>query len=55
MDNVVAKLDYIGIINRGTRWPYCKNMQYAPWMGDLYCRADVWLDSNEPTYQGRPA
>jgi len=24
-------------------------------MGDLYCRTDVWLDSNEPTFQGRPA
>jgi peptide/nickel transport system substrate-binding protein len=55
LDKVVARLDYISIINRGTRWPYCKNMEYAPWMGDLYCRADVWLDSNEPTFQGRPA
>jgi ABC-type oligopeptide transport system substrate-binding subunit len=55
LDKVVARLDYIGIVNRGTRWPYCKNMQYAPWMGDLYCRADVWLDSNDSTFQGRPA
>jgi peptide/nickel transport system substrate-binding protein len=54
LDNVVARLDYIALINRGTRWPYCKNMQYAPWFGDLYCRADVWLDSSDPTFQGRP-
>jgi ABC-type transport system substrate-binding protein len=55
LDNVVARLDYVSLINRGTRWPYCKNMQYAPWFGDIYCRADVWLDSNDPTFQGRPA
>ena len=55
LDNVVARLDYISLVNRGTRWPYCKNMQYAPWFGDIYCRADVWLDSNDPTFQGRPA
>ena len=55
LDKVVARLDYVSQINRGTRWPYCKNMQYAPWFGDIYCRADVWLDSNDPTFQGRPA
>jgi peptide/nickel transport system substrate-binding protein len=55
LDNVVARLDLVSQINRGTRWPYCKNMEYAPWFGDVYCRADVWLDSNDPTFQGRPA
>jgi peptide/nickel transport system substrate-binding protein len=55
LDNVVARLDYVSLISRGTRWPYCKNMEYAPWFGDVYCRADVWLDSNDPTFQGRPA
>jgi hypothetical protein len=55
LDNVVARLDYVSLISRGTRWPYCKNMEYAPWFGDVYCRADVWLDSADPTFQGRPA
>jgi peptide/nickel transport system substrate-binding protein len=55
LDNVVARLDWVGQVSRSTRWPYLKNHRYAAWMGDLYCKADVWLDSNDPTFQGRPA
>jgi len=54
LDNVVARLDWVGQISRSTRWPYLKNHRYAPWMGDLYCKADLWLDSNDPTFRGRP-
>jgi len=55
LDNVVARLDWVAEIDRGTRWPYCKNQQYAPWFGDAFHSADVWLDSNDPTFQGRQA
>jgi hypothetical protein len=55
LDNVVARLDWVAEIDRGTRWPYVKNHQYAPWFGDLFSKADPWLDSNHPTFQGRPA
>jgi peptide/nickel transport system substrate-binding protein len=55
LDNVVARLDWISENDRGTMWPYLKNQQYAPWFGDLFNKANVWLDSNDPTFQGRPA
>jgi len=55
LDKVVARLDWISENDRGTIWPYLKNQQYAPWYGDLFSKADVWLDSNAPTFQGRPA
>ncbi len=55
LDNVVARLDWVAEIDRGTRWPYVKNQQYAPWFGDLFSKADVWLDSTDPSFQGRPS
>jgi len=55
LDNVVARLDWVLQVARGTRWPYVRNQQFAPWYGDLYSKADLWLDSNAPTFQGRPA
>jgi len=55
LDNVAARLDWISEIDVGTRWPYVKNQQYAPWFGDTFSKADVWLDHNDPTFQGRPA
>jgi len=55
LDKVVARLDWISEIDRGTRWPYCKNMQYHPWFGDAFSAVNRWLDSTAPTFQGRPA
>jgi peptide/nickel transport system substrate-binding protein len=55
LDNVVARLDFLSEIDRGTQWPYLKNQHFAPWFGDLHSKANVWLDSNDPTYQGRKA
>jgi peptide/nickel transport system substrate-binding protein len=54
LNNVVARLDWVSEIERGTRWPYSKNQQYNPWFGDNFLKADLWLDSNDPAYQGRP-
>ena len=53
LDKVVARLDWLSEIDRGTSWPYLKNQQYAPWFGDLFTKANVWLDRNDPTFQGR--
>ncbi len=55
LDNVVARLDFLSEIDRGTQWPYLKNQAYAPWFGDLHSKANVCLDSTDPTYQGRKA
>ena len=27
---------------------------YAPWFGLLCEKANMWLDSEDPTFQGRP-
>jgi peptide/nickel transport system substrate-binding protein len=53
LDNVVARLDFLSEVDRGTQWPYLKNQHYAPWFGDLHSKANVWLDSTDPTYEGR--
>jgi len=54
LDNVVARLDFVSDISRGLRWPYAKNRWYAPWFGDTYQQVHAWLDSTDPTFQGRP-
>jgi peptide/nickel transport system substrate-binding protein len=54
MDNVAARLDWVADISRGVRWPYAKNRYYSLWFGDTYQQNFTWLDSTDPTYQGRP-
>ena len=55
MDNVAARLDWVADISRGVRWPYVKNRYYSLWFGDTYQQIFTWLDSTDPTFQGRPA
>jgi peptide/nickel transport system substrate-binding protein len=55
LDNVVARLDWVADISRGMRWPYVKNRWYTVWFGDTYLQAHCWLDSTDPSYQGRPS
>jgi len=35
-------------------WPYFKNRVSFPWFGNSYWNANIWLDKNDPSYQGRP-
>jgi peptide/nickel transport system substrate-binding protein len=55
LDKVVARLDWASDITRGMLWPYLKNRWYSAWFGDTYQHADTWLDSTDPTFQGRPS
>ncbi len=55
LDNVVARLDWVAEIDRGMRWPYVNNRWYSPWFGDTFQQADTWLDSTDPSFQGRPS
>jgi peptide/nickel transport system substrate-binding protein len=55
LDKVAARLDWVSEIYRGMRWPYVKNRWYSAWYGDTYQQADTWLDSTDPTFQGRPS
>lgn len=34
-------------------WPYYKNRVSFPWFGNSYWGANIWLDKNDPSYQGR--
>jgi peptide/nickel transport system substrate-binding protein len=42
-------------IGRGVQRPYLKNARVWPWFGVGYWHANVWLDQNDPQFQGRPA
>jgi peptide/nickel transport system substrate-binding protein len=55
LDNVLARLDWVGQVWRGGVWPYLRNYLPEPWYGFNYRWANYWLDSNDPTFQGRPA
>jgi peptide/nickel transport system substrate-binding protein len=55
LDKVVARLDWVSDIATGMLWPYLKNRWYSAWYGDTYQHADTWLDSTDPTFQGRPS
>jgi hypothetical protein len=55
LDNVQAKLDWVGDIAMWAQWPYRRNRRIQPWFGETFLLADEWIDSAHPTYQGRPA
>jgi peptide/nickel transport system substrate-binding protein len=55
LDNVVARLDWVSDVSRGVRWPYVKNRWYSLWFGDTYQQVHAWLDSTDPTFEGRPS
>jgi ABC-type transport system substrate-binding protein len=56
LESVVAKLDYVAPSQPNTKWPYMRNKRVTPWFGDWYLwPPNLWLDSADPTFQGRPA
>jgi ABC-type transport system substrate-binding protein len=55
LDNVQAKLDWVGDIAMWAQWPYRRNRRIQPWFGETFLLADEWIYSAHPTYQGRPA
>jgi len=48
-----VRLDYISPYVAFVRWPYFKNAVTFPWFGSQYWAANVWLDKNDPSYEGR--
>jgi len=55
LENVVARLDLVHQLSRGIDWPYVKNTFRSSWYGQSYLIANQWLDSSDPSFQGRPA
>jgi peptide/nickel transport system substrate-binding protein len=52
---VHADLPLICGITRTLRWSYVKNDFDTTWFGSSYLNANVWLDTADPNWQGRPA
>ena len=55
LDNVLARLEWVGDIALHARWPYWRNRKQQPWFGETFLLVNEWLDSTHATYQGRPA
>jgi ABC-type transport system substrate-binding protein len=55
MTEIVPGYRYFNDIGRSLRRPYVKNARNWPWFGVAYWYANVWLDSTDPQFQGRPA
>jgi len=55
LDNVLARMEWVGDIALWARWPYWRNRKQQPWFGETFLLVNEWLDSSHATYQGRPA
>lgn len=55
LTEILAGARYMNDIGRSLRWPYLKNPRSWPWFGVAYWYANVWLDTSDPTYSGRPS
>ncbi|MBI2912469.1 MAG: ABC transporter substrate-binding protein [Chloroflexi bacterium] len=50
-----SRLDYAAPAGPGVSWPYYKNRVSFPWFGNNQWIANIWLDTSDPSYQGRPS
>ncbi len=55
LDKVLARLDWVTQITRTTGWNYGHNSRSMIWFGNMFHLANLWLDSSNPAYQGRPS
>jgi len=55
LDEILAHLQYVSEWNWSLQWNYQKNRHEGTYYGHNYWYANMWLDQNDPTFQGRPA
>ena len=55
LENTLALIIWVSNISDGVDWGYVKNTYDVPWFGNAFRRADEWLNTNDPSWQGRPA
>jgi len=55
LDEILPGMRYVNNIQRSLQRPYLRNGREWPWFGVAYWFANVWLDANDPQFQGRPA
>jgi peptide/nickel transport system substrate-binding protein len=53
LDKVLARLDWVTQITRTTNWTYGRNTRRMIWFGNMFHLASYWLDSSDPSFQGR--
>ncbi len=51
----LVRLDYASPAGPTISWPYYKNRVSYPWFGNSFWNANIWFDSNDPSYEGRPS
>ena len=55
LDKTLAMVCWISPINSEIYWTYIKNMWRAPWYGENFNRANMWIDQEDPNFQGKQA
>lgn len=55
LDTVHSNLGMVALVNNTTGWNYVHNFPSEPWFNYNNLWANVWLDTSDPTFQGRPA
>jgi peptide/nickel transport system substrate-binding protein len=55
LDKVLARLDWVSQISRTTGWNYGRNVRSMIWFGNMFHLANYWLDSSDPSFEGRPS
>lgn len=51
----LCRIEYAAPGGGSISWPYLKNRTSWPWFGNQYWVANVWIDKNDPSYEGRPS
>ena len=51
----LARIEYAAPGGGSISWPYLKNRTSWPWFGNQYWVANVWIDKNDRSYEGRPS
>ena len=47
------RIDYVAPYTAFLFWPYVKNPVTFPWFGSNYWFSNIWLDKDDPSYDGR--
>ncbi|MHB8576152.1 MAG: hypothetical protein ACYDCQ_12570 [Dehalococcoidia bacterium] len=51
----VYGMPMVALVNQTIGWNYLHNVPLSPWFNYNNLWANVWIDTGDPSYQGRPA
>ncbi len=55
LDKVFQDIGMICLVNDFNAWNYLHNFPMSPWFQYNHLWANVWIDTGDPTFKGRPA